>query len=98
MILITGAVTARPETLAEVRRISLVHVHRSRAEPGCISHDVHIDVESPHRLVFVERWESEAAVRAHFVVPESRAFGRALASLAAEPPDMQLYQAEPVKL
>lgn len=50
MIVVTGSVTAREETFDEVRRLSLQHVHRSRAEPGCISHDVHVDCEHPMRL------------------------------------------------
>ncbi|WP_245302262.1 antibiotic biosynthesis monooxygenase [Bradyrhizobium sp. LTSP885] len=52
MIVVTGSVTARPDSFDEVRRLSLEHVHRSRAEPGCISHAVHIDCENPLRLVF----------------------------------------------
>jgi len=96
MILITGAILARPDTAAELRRLSLEHVHRSRAEPGCLSHDVHIDAEEPLRLVFVERWEDAAAVRAHFAVPASGAFVRTAGGLAAEPPVIHIYQAETV--
>jgi len=49
MILVTGSVTARQDTFDEVRRLSLEHVQRSRKEPGCISHAVHIDCENPLR-------------------------------------------------
>ena len=35
MIVVTGSVTARPDSFDEVRRLSLEHVHRSRTEPGC---------------------------------------------------------------
>ncbi|MGY3445958.1 putative quinol monooxygenase [Bradyrhizobium sp. USDA 4473] len=56
MIVVTGNITARPETFDEVRRLSLAHVHRSRTEPGCISHAVHVDCENPLRLVFFEQW------------------------------------------
>ena len=38
MIVVTGSVTARKDSLDEVTRLSLEHVHRSRKEPGCISH------------------------------------------------------------
>ena len=98
MILITGAILARPETAAELRQISLEHVHRSRTEPGCLSHDVHLDAENPLRLVFVERWEDADAVRAHFAVPASRAFARAAGGLAAEPPVLHVYQAETISV
>jgi hypothetical protein len=65
MILVTGSVTARAESLNEVRQLSLEHVHRSRNEPGCIAHAVHIDCENPLRLVFVEQWTDSAALLAH---------------------------------
>jgi quinol monooxygenase YgiN len=72
MILVTGSVTAREESLDEVRQLSLEHVQRSRDEPGCISHAVHIDCENPLRLVFVEQWTDKAALLAHFAVAASR--------------------------
>src|SRR5499433_1624014 len=93
MIIVTGSVTAKPETFDEVRRLSLEHVHRSRAEPGCISHAVHIDCENPLRLVFIEQWADRAALAAHFAVPASRGFVRALGSLAAGAPTIEIYDA-----
>ena len=96
MILVTGSVTARPETIDEVRRISLAHVHRSRTEPGCISHAVHVDCENPLKLVFVEQWAGGAALLAHFAVPASRDFVRALHSLAAASTTIEIYDATKV--
>jgi quinol monooxygenase YgiN len=93
MIVVTGSVTARPETFEQVRKLSLEHVHRSRTEPGCISHAVHIDCENPLRLVFTERWADRAALAAHFAVPASRNLVRALHTLAASTPDIQIYEA-----
>ena len=55
MIVVTGSVTARQDSLSEVSRLSLEHVHRSRTENGCILHAVHIDCENPLRLVFIEQ-------------------------------------------
>jgi quinol monooxygenase YgiN len=98
VIIVTGDVVARPDTAAEIRRLSLEHVARSRAEPGCLSHDVHADLHDPLRLVFVERWADEAALQAHFAVPASRAFGRALGGLAAATPTLQIYTADTVSL
>ena len=94
MVIVTGSVLARPETVDEIRALSLTHVHRSRKEPGCISHDVHIDVENPHRFVFVERWRDMAALRVHFLVPESRTFSKAVSALAAERPVMEILDGE----
>lgn len=96
MILVTGSVTALPGRFDEALALSQQHVARSRAEPGCLAHAVHRDTENPQRLVFVEQWADLAALMVHFKVPESRAFGKALASLAAEPPTIQVFDATPV--
>jgi quinol monooxygenase YgiN len=93
MIVVTGSVTAREETFNEVRKLSLEHVHRSRNEPGCISHAVHVDCEDSLRLVFIEQWADRAALLAHFAVPASRDFVRALQPLAAAATTIQLYDA-----
>lgn len=93
MIVVTGSVTARPETFDEVRRLSLEHVHRSRAEPGCISHAVHVDCENPLRLVFFEQWADRGALATHFAVPASGEFVRALRTLATGPTTLELYDA-----
>ncbi len=98
MIIVTGEVLARPETAAAIRALSLEHVARSRLEPGCLSHDVHADLHNAFRLVFVERWSDDAALKAHFAVAESRAFARELGKLAAAPPSIQIYTAETMSL
>ena len=84
---------ARQDTFDEVRRLSLEHVHRSRKEPGCISHAVHVDCENALRLVFLERWADGAALLAHFALPASRDFVRALQPLAADASTIELYEA-----
>jgi len=93
MIIVTGSVHARPVALADVLRASLEHVHRSRTEPGCISHSVHVDCENPLRLVFIEQWADRAALAAHFAVPASRNFVRALGGLVMTPPTIEIYDA-----
>jgi quinol monooxygenase YgiN len=93
MIVVTGSVTARQDSFDDVRTLSLEHVHRSRAEPGCISHAVHVDCENPLRLVFIEQWADRAALAAHFAVPASRDFVRSLQSLAAAATTIEIFEA-----
>jgi len=97
MIIVTGSVTARQDSFEEVRRLSLEHVRRSRQEPGCISHAVHVDGENPLRLVFFEQWADRAALAAHFAVPASRDFVRSLQALAAAATTIELYDATRVE-
>jgi quinol monooxygenase YgiN len=69
MIIVTGSVTAKPESFELLLEASLAHVHRSRTEDGCISHAVRIDSEDPMKLVFFEEWRDLEALQAHFVAP-----------------------------
>ena len=98
MILVTGSIVARPDSLEQLIALCLEHVRRSRAEPGCLAHAVHRDVENPLRLVFVEEWSDRAALAAHFAVPGSLAFLKGVRELAAEQPRIRVYEAEPVKV
>lgn len=98
MIIVTGSVCARPDAIDEVLRLSLEHVQRSRTEPGCLLHSVHRDVEDELRVVFLEHWADKDALAAHFRVPASNQFVQALTELAAEPPTIELYDAERARL
>jgi quinol monooxygenase YgiN len=98
MIIVTGSITANAACVDELLSLSLEHVRRSRSELGCLSHAVHRDAENPLRLVFFEEWENGEALAAHFAVPASRAFVRAARLLAAEPPTINIYDANSVRL
>lgn len=96
MIIVTGHVIARPDTQEAVEQLAVEHVLRSRAEPGCMSHEVSRDVQQPLRFVFVERWENMAALQAHFRVEASRTFAQLMASLCQESPQIDIYEAAAV--
>ena len=98
MIIVTGRVTARADTVDEMLSVSLEHVHRSRTEPGCLLHSVNRDVEDPLTLVFLEHWQDREALRTHFKVPESRAFVAALRDLAAHASPIEIYDADRIEL
>ena len=98
MLIVTGSIAARADTIDELRRASLEHVARSRGEPGCLEHGVAADVNDGLRLVFFERWEDRAALDAHFKVPASREFVARAAKLAARPPEIAVYEASEVPL
>lgn len=91
MIVITGAMVARPDKFDEALRLGIEHSRRSRAERGCIAHNVHVDAENRLRLVFVEEWEDADSVRAHFARPESLDFVRRYRKLAATREPMKIY-------
>jgi quinol monooxygenase YgiN len=98
MIIVTGAIQGRLDTIDELRRLSLEHVARSRAEPGCLEHGVAIDANDGLRLVFFERWADREALIAHFRVPASREFAAAAARLAVHRPTLGVYDANELPL
>ena len=83
MVIVTGEILARPETLDALIAVCVDHSRRSRGEPGCISHDSFVDTENPLRIFFFERLADRASLEAHFAVPESNAFMRQVRSLSA---------------
>ena len=96
MIIITGSATVRPEHRSEALVLGVEHSARSRAEPGCIAHNCHVDAEDPNRIVFVEEWADMAAVKAHFAVPASGEFVRDLMALGKGAQKMRIYHAQDV--
>ena len=93
MILITGSIVARTDSFEALRALAIEHTRRSRAEPGCLSHQVSVDAEEPLRLVFVEQWADLDAVKKHFAVPASIGFVREARRLAGGPVTIELYDA-----
>ena len=98
MILVTGSVLGREDTINELLELSREHVQRSLTEPGCLAHGVYIDAENPLRLVFVEQWQDRESLGLHFRVPASGEFVTHLRRLAAEPPNLNVYDAMPIDM
>jgi quinol monooxygenase YgiN len=94
VIIVTGSIHARPETLDQIEALSLAHVRRSRGEPGCLAHAVNRDVEDGLHLVFFEQWTDADALRTHFEVPASHEFVRSVGPLAERRPEMAIFTAE----
>ena len=93
MLIVTGFAEVQRERMDEALTLSREHVARSRTEPGCLEHGVYLDPNNRARLFFFERWADRAALDAHFAVPESIAFVRALSGLAAAPLKMSVMEA-----
>ncbi len=77
MIHLIATLTIKPGSLAAVTEAVHPCLEATRAEAGCISYDLHVDVSDDTRLVFVERWENRAALDAHFQTPHLQAWREA---------------------
>lgn len=68
-VTIIGTVTSRPECRDEVEALLRGLVEPTRAEPGCINYDFHVDAADPCVFVFYENWTSQADLDAHLKMP-----------------------------
>ena len=96
LIVVTGDIVATPGHFDALFAEARAHSARSRAEPGCLSHDCFQDPDNPDRIVFLERWADEAALKAHFRTPGIAQLLKAFAEHADERGTMQVYAANEV--
>ena len=89
MYTIIGTVTARPETREELAGLLAAQVAPTRAEPGCINYDFHIDAADPCVFVFYENWTSRAALDEHLAMPHLQPLFSQLDRLLACPVDIR---------
>lgn len=98
MIIVLGSAKVKPGQVDAALALSLTHVHRSREEAGCISHDVSVDAENPLHLMFTERWADMPALLTHFGLDASKGFVADLTPMLSEPPEMKIYSADEVNV
>lgn len=97
MIIVTGSVDLKPESLQEGLELCHSHVAQSLSEHGCISHAFYIDAENPFRLFFFEQWEDESVLKAHFTLNTSQQFVASLRNLCSQAPALQIFGAEQIQ-
>jgi quinol monooxygenase YgiN len=60
-------------------------------EQGCLAYQAYLDRSDPGTLLLFEKWESEAALNAHFVTPHMAEFGKALGGADIISADVKRY-------
>jgi quinol monooxygenase YgiN len=66
MIMIAGHTRVKTDRLDDVLDAAREMAALSRREPGCVDYRFAIDIEDPSVVRIFERWESQAALDAHF--------------------------------
>ena len=89
MYIIIGTVTARPETRQELAALLADQVAPTRAEPGCITYNFHVDAANPCVFVFYENWTSREALDAHLAMPHLQPLFSQLDRIVAAPVDIR---------
>jgi quinol monooxygenase YgiN len=88
-VTIIGTVTARPECRDELEELLRQQVEPTRAEPGCINYDFHVDAANPCVFVFYENWTSQADLDAHLNMPHLAPLMSQIDRLLAVPVDIR---------
>lgn len=69
MIYIIATLTCKPNSLATIMELAMPCIESTRLEKGCISYDLLQSQTDKNVLTFVERWENQEAIDAHFQEP-----------------------------
>ncbi|MDX3973624.1 putative quinol monooxygenase [Shinella sp.] len=88
-VTVIGTVTARPQTREDLHRLLADQVAPTRAEPGCINYDFHVDAADPCVFVFYENWKSQADLDAHMQMPHLKPLLSQIDRLLAKPIDIR---------
>lgn len=90
MIYVVATLTILPEKRAEFIAAAKLCIAGTRKEEGNIAYDMHESVTDASQMVFVERWESVAALEPHRKTDHMRAFGKVAAACLAAPPKIEV--------
>jgi quinol monooxygenase YgiN len=88
---VVAHITARPETLAEVREVVTGYIEPTRKEAGCIRYELMQNNADPCEFTFVEEWSSDAALDVHLKTPHLVNGSARIAPLLAKPVDVRRY-------
>jgi quinol monooxygenase YgiN len=91
MVVVVGRVRTDADRRAELIRIGQAVASASREEPGCISYQLCQDTEDEDTFVFVEKWESEEALEAHFGTSHIATFMAAVPGAIVGAPEVKFH-------
>ncbi len=91
MIVVVGRVRTDADKRADLIRVGQAVAAASRKEAGCISYRLYEDTEVENDFVFVEEWESDQALRAHFATPHVAEFMQGVMPAVTAPPDVKFH-------
>ncbi len=92
MKIVIAHAQVRPDMRERFAGAGMACVAATRQEPGCIAYDMYESLTEPGRCAMVERWESEAAIDAHFLAPHTATFLEIAAQCVTAAPLIEEYE------
>jgi quinol monooxygenase YgiN len=92
MLIIAGTIDMNPEHVDAFIAAAIDMMQATLKETGCQAYSFTVDQLTPGRIRLYEKWDSQADLEAHFVVPHMAAFQAATADLDVTGRDLLKYE------
>ncbi len=89
-MMIIAKLSIKAEKIKDFTEAAKVMIENSNKEPGCKSYQLYQDPYDNTKFVFVEQYNNQAAVDAHFAADYFKAFGPKVADLVAGPTQIKI--------
>lgn len=76
-ISIVAVMKVKPEAIEKIKPIFQAIVQGSQEEEGCISYNLHHDINDPTTFVMLEEWQSQEAINFHNATEHYKSFKQA---------------------
>lgn len=91
-VTVVARIKAKPGQESLVRQELLSLLAPRRKDAGCVNYDLHQGLDDPTLFLFHENWASKAHLDAHLQKPGLQAALARVGQLAAEPPQVTLWE------
>lgn len=92
MLIIAGTIDVNPEQVDTLMSAAIDMMRATLQEDGCHAYSFTVDQLTPGRIRLFEKWESQEALEAHFVVPHMATFQSTMAGLSVTGTDLLKYE------
>ena len=92
MIVIAGHIELAAANHDAAVAAGVVMMRETAKEPGCALYRFCWDMEFPNRMIIVEEWANDDALKAHFASPHMAAFQKAMAGFTITGRSLKRYE------
>jgi quinol monooxygenase YgiN len=92
MLILTARFQARQNQQQQVKSELMALVEPSRADPACITFELHEATDDEAQFLLYEVWESREAFDRHIKQPFMQSYSARINKLLAEPRDVTFWQ------
>ena len=92
MIVIAGHIEIDAASRDAASAAAVIMMRETAKEAGCALYRFAWDMEFPNRIIIVEEWASDEALKAHFVSPHMAAFQKAMSGFKIVGRSLKRYE------